>query len=161
MIAFLESGSLSHNQFKKMCHELVHEFDTIPITGERKPRVGIVGEILVNSLLLLPIIILRTFWKLKGLRPYARISLILLITASLIRILSQNILASKNQRLLLPTGESRESTGFENLLTKPFARAATSLPLPISTTLQKWQSLLYLRETRLERDGSLLEKCWN
>ena len=50
VIAFLESGSLSHNQFKKMCHELVHEFDTIPITGERKPRVGIVGEILVKFL---------------------------------------------------------------------------------------------------------------
>ena len=50
VISFLEKGSLSHSQFKKMCHELVHEFDTIPITGERKPRVGIVGEILVKFL---------------------------------------------------------------------------------------------------------------
>ena len=29
---------------------MVHEFDMIPITGEKKPRVGIVGEILVKFL---------------------------------------------------------------------------------------------------------------
>ena len=29
---------------------MVHEFDTIPISDERKPRVGIVGEILVKFL---------------------------------------------------------------------------------------------------------------
>ncbi len=36
--------------FKKMCREMVHEFDLIPITDEKKPRVGIVGEILVKFL---------------------------------------------------------------------------------------------------------------
>jgi predicted CoA-substrate-specific enzyme activase len=45
---FLTGKSISHSQFKKMCRELVHEFDTIPISSERKPRVGIVGEILVK-----------------------------------------------------------------------------------------------------------------
>ena len=33
-----------------MCREMVHEFDMIPVTGEKKPRVGIVGEILVKFL---------------------------------------------------------------------------------------------------------------
>ena len=50
MISFLTGSSVSHSQFKKMCHEMVHEFDMIPITGEKKPRVGIVGEILVKFL---------------------------------------------------------------------------------------------------------------
>ena len=43
-------SSLSHSQFKKMCREMVHDFDTIPISDEKKPRVGIVGEILVKFL---------------------------------------------------------------------------------------------------------------
>lgn len=31
-----------------MCREIVDDFDRIPITDEKKPRVGIVGEILVK-----------------------------------------------------------------------------------------------------------------
>lgn len=50
VISFLTGGSVSHSQFKKMCHEMVHEFDLIPISDEKKPRVGIVGEILVKFL---------------------------------------------------------------------------------------------------------------
>ena len=48
VIAFVSGSSLSHSQFKKMCREMVHDFDTIPISDEKKPRVGIVGEILVK-----------------------------------------------------------------------------------------------------------------
>ena len=33
-----------------MCREIVEDFDRIPITDEKKPRVGIVGEILVKFL---------------------------------------------------------------------------------------------------------------
>ena len=50
VIAFVSGSSLSHSQFKKMCREMVHDFDTIPISDEKKPRVGIVGEILVKFL---------------------------------------------------------------------------------------------------------------
>ena len=50
VIAFVSGSSLSHSQFKKMCREMVHDFDTIPISDEKKPRVGIVGEILVEFL---------------------------------------------------------------------------------------------------------------
>ena len=48
VISFVQGSSVSHSQFKKMCREMVHDFDTIPVTGEKKPRVGIVGEILVK-----------------------------------------------------------------------------------------------------------------
>ena len=41
---------LSHRKYKKMCRDIIHDFDTLPITDERKPRVGIVGEILVKFL---------------------------------------------------------------------------------------------------------------
>ncbi|MBQ0001147.1 MAG: 2-hydroxyglutaryl-CoA dehydratase, partial [Clostridiales bacterium] len=45
---FLTQSSPKHSQFRKLCHEMVEAFDNIPITNERKPRVGIVGEILVK-----------------------------------------------------------------------------------------------------------------
>ena len=50
VIAFVTGSSVSHGTFKKMCREMVHDFDTIPISDEKNPRVGIVGEILVKFL---------------------------------------------------------------------------------------------------------------
>ena len=41
---------LSHRTFKRYCREIIRDFDQLPVTGERKPRVGIVGEILVKFL---------------------------------------------------------------------------------------------------------------
>ncbi|MBR5952500.1 MAG: 2-hydroxyglutaryl-CoA dehydratase, partial [Pseudobutyrivibrio sp.] len=42
---------LSHRKFKKLCREMIRDFDNIPIIeGLVKPRVGIVGEILVKFL---------------------------------------------------------------------------------------------------------------
>ena len=38
----------SHKRFKKLCKEIIEDFDQLPITDEKKPRVGIVGEILVK-----------------------------------------------------------------------------------------------------------------
>ncbi len=48
LIDYLTGDSISHSHFKKLCHELVEDFDAIPISSEKKPRVGIVGEILVK-----------------------------------------------------------------------------------------------------------------
>ncbi|MBD5532099.1 MAG: 2-hydroxyacyl-CoA dehydratase [Lachnospiraceae bacterium] len=39
---------ISYHKFQKMCREIVHDFDNIPITDVKKPRVGVVGEILVK-----------------------------------------------------------------------------------------------------------------
>ncbi|EEP29047.1 2-hydroxyacyl-CoA dehydratase [Shuttleworthella satelles] len=40
---------LSHRKYKQMCRDIIHDFDTLPIHEDmRKPRVGIVGEILVK-----------------------------------------------------------------------------------------------------------------
>lgn len=38
----------SYSQFKKMCREIIRDFDQLPITDEKKPKVGVVGEILVK-----------------------------------------------------------------------------------------------------------------
>ena len=43
-----KDGLLSHRKFKKMCREIIREFDQLPITDQKKPRVGVVGEILVK-----------------------------------------------------------------------------------------------------------------
>ena len=40
------AGSVS--RFKKDVKNIVREFDTLPLSGEKKPRVGLVGEILVK-----------------------------------------------------------------------------------------------------------------
>ncbi|MBR5377137.1 MAG: 2-hydroxyacyl-CoA dehydratase [Lachnospiraceae bacterium] len=48
-LQFLTSGSISYSRFKRLCKRIVREFDLLPI-DERllKPRVGVVGEILVK-----------------------------------------------------------------------------------------------------------------
>ncbi len=46
---FLSSKKLPrYLTFRKMCRQIVEDFDNIPITDIQKPRVGIVGEILVK-----------------------------------------------------------------------------------------------------------------
>lgn len=49
-IKFITGKHMSHKKFKAMCREMVHDFDTVPISDIKKPRVGIVGEILVKFL---------------------------------------------------------------------------------------------------------------
>ena len=45
---FIMGKHLSFFKYQKMCKEIIKEFDAIPIDENRKPRVGIVGEILVK-----------------------------------------------------------------------------------------------------------------
>ncbi|MBS6159963.1 MAG: 2-hydroxyacyl-CoA dehydratase [Firmicutes bacterium] len=49
-ISFLSGKHAGFNQFNHICRQMIREFDTLPITDEKKPRVGIVGEILVKFL---------------------------------------------------------------------------------------------------------------
>ncbi len=46
-IRFL-SGGVNFRKYNQICRSIIHDFDRIPITDEVKPRVGIVGEILVK-----------------------------------------------------------------------------------------------------------------
>lgn len=45
---FVCSDHISFRKFSKLCKQIVEEFDALPITDVKKPRVGIVGEILVK-----------------------------------------------------------------------------------------------------------------
>jgi predicted CoA-substrate-specific enzyme activase len=49
-IDFVSQKKVSHSKYKQICKEMIREFDQLPITDEKKPRVGIVGEILVKFL---------------------------------------------------------------------------------------------------------------
>ena len=40
----------SHRRFKQYCREIIRDFDRLPITDQTKPKVGVVGEILVKFL---------------------------------------------------------------------------------------------------------------
>ena len=41
---------LSHRKYKQLCREIIRDFDNLPMTDVKKPRVGVVGEILVKFL---------------------------------------------------------------------------------------------------------------
>ena len=45
---FVGAKHISITKFNRMCREIIEEFDAIEITDEVKPRVGVVGEILVK-----------------------------------------------------------------------------------------------------------------
>ena len=47
---FVSKGYPSRHKFKKLCRDIIHDFDSIEILDIKKPRVGIVGEILVKFL---------------------------------------------------------------------------------------------------------------
>ena len=47
---FVSAKHLSYFKFSKMCRQIISDFDNLPITDVKKPRVGIVGEILVKFL---------------------------------------------------------------------------------------------------------------
>lgn len=47
---FVSAKHLSYFKFRKMCRQIISDFDNLPITDVKKPRVGIVGEILVKFL---------------------------------------------------------------------------------------------------------------
>ena len=40
--------SVNYRKYAQICRSMIHDFDCLPITDEKKPRVGIVGEILVK-----------------------------------------------------------------------------------------------------------------
>ena len=46
--AFVAEKHISLRKFRKLCREIIRDFDRIPLRKVRKPRVGVVGEILVK-----------------------------------------------------------------------------------------------------------------
>ncbi len=46
--AFVSDKKVSYRKFNQLCRSIIHDFDHLPMTDEVKPRVGIVGEILVK-----------------------------------------------------------------------------------------------------------------
>ena len=49
-IKFLTSNIPQRRKFKQLCESIIHDFDVLPINNVKKPRVGVVGEILVKFL---------------------------------------------------------------------------------------------------------------
>lgn len=48
VISFLTDKKTGFRQFNALCKKIIEDFDNIPITDQVKPRVGVVGEILVK-----------------------------------------------------------------------------------------------------------------
>lgn len=49
-IAFLQKKHVSRREFCKLCKAIIEDFDNLPMLDIKKPRVGVVGEILVKFL---------------------------------------------------------------------------------------------------------------
>ena len=49
-IDLVSGPKISFKKYKQICRTMIRDFDRLPITDEKKPRVGIVGEILVKFL---------------------------------------------------------------------------------------------------------------
>ncbi len=47
-VTFIEGRTHSYFKYASLCRKIVESFDALPITDEVKPRVGVVGEILVK-----------------------------------------------------------------------------------------------------------------
>ena len=45
---FVSGKHINFMKFQKMCRRIIREFDAVPLRDEKKPRVGVVGEILVK-----------------------------------------------------------------------------------------------------------------
>ena len=45
---FVSAKHISISKFRRMCTEIIRDFDAIPVLDIKKPRVGVVGEILVK-----------------------------------------------------------------------------------------------------------------
>ena len=50
VIEFIKKGYPSSHEFKRLCRQIVEDFDSLPLKDVKKPRVGVVGEILVKFL---------------------------------------------------------------------------------------------------------------
>ena len=48
VIPFVSGKHISYAKFNKMCRQIIRDFDAIPLRDVEKPRVGVVGEILVK-----------------------------------------------------------------------------------------------------------------
>jgi predicted nucleotide-binding protein (sugar kinase/HSP70/actin superfamily) len=48
IIKFVTAKHINLTKFNKMCRQMIRDFDNIPVLDIKKPRVGIVGEILVK-----------------------------------------------------------------------------------------------------------------
>ena len=49
VISFITQDKLlSHRKFKQMCRQIIRDFDNLDRVDVKKPRVGVVGEILVK-----------------------------------------------------------------------------------------------------------------
>ncbi len=48
VIRQLQAKHVSWTRFNNLCRQIIRDFDRLPVTDEKKPRVGIVGEILVK-----------------------------------------------------------------------------------------------------------------
>lgn len=157
---FLMKKYPSWGGFKKLCSQIVETFDRIQVTDEEKPRVGIVGEILVKF------------------SPSANNGLVELLEAEGAEAVVPDLMdfllyCFKNTEFraeyLGKKKPSPETAGWGSgrcsssvhRQTRRLGRAFISPRPPILTTWRTWPKKSSLWAIRRGRDGSSPEKCWS
>ena len=148
-----KDGLLSHKKYKQMCRAIIHDFDTLPITDEKKPRVGIVGEILVKFL---PAANnhLADLLESEGAEPVVPdLTDFLLYCFYNSNFKTDNLGSSKKSKVISNAG-IRFFEWLRSTARKPLRRASALRRPPTSSTWLRPRNTLCPTEIRPARDGS-------
>ena len=131
---------------------MVHDFDTIPISDEKKPRVGIVGEILVKFL---PAANnhLADLLEAEGAEPVVPDLIDFICYCFYNQNFKVEKLGFKKSKATIANLGLRAIDWLRKQQMKPWSRAATLHRPQISVILQKWLRPSFLPEIRPVKDG--------
>ena len=156
---FLSNGYPSRRKFKRLCREIIGDFDNnIELLDIKKPRVGVVGEILVKFLPAANnyLVDLLESEGAEAVVPDLLDFLLYCFYNQNFKVEKLGFEKKKPQQLILV---SKLWNGSVLRQPKHLRPASTSHHLLRSRILERWLRTSYLLVTRLVRDGSLQEKC--
>ncbi len=134
--------------------EMVHEFDLIPISDEKKPRVGIVGEILVKFLLPAANNHLAELLEEKGAEAVCPDLIDFINYCFYNQNFKCEFLGFKKNKATIANWGIKAIEWLRGPANKLLQRAVTLHRLLMLPIWQRWHHRSYLRVNQLVRDGS-------
>lgn len=156
---FLSNGYPSRRKFKRLCREIIGDFDNnIELLDIKKPRVGVVGEILVKFLPAANnyLVDLLESEGAEAVVPDLLDFLLYCFYNQNFKVEKLGFEKKKPQQLILV---SKLWNGSVLRQLKHLQQASTSHRQLRFRILERWLRTSYLLVTRLVKDGSLQEKC--
>lgn len=152
-IAFVQKKHPGRREFNKMCKEIIEDFDNLPMLDIQKPRVGIVGEILVKFLPAANNYLVELLEQ-EGAEAVVPDLLDFFLYCFYNSNFKAEKLGMKKQLPTRQTWESKHWNGSAPLPQKHLRKVSTLIRRRRLQTLQIWQKILFLSEIRPEKAGS-------